>query len=45
VDGPEFDGHEVDYAELSDRLTAYRAQEKVALERMEHQCKLAEMTK
>ncbi len=41
VDGPEFDGHEVDYAELADRLTAYRAQERLALERMEHECKLA----
>ncbi len=40
VDGPEFDGHQVDYAELADRLTAYRPQEKVALERMEHECKL-----
>ncbi len=40
VDGPEFDGHQVDYDELSDRLTAYRPQEKIALERMEHECKL-----
>ncbi len=40
VDGPEFDGHQVDYAELSDRLTAYRAQEKTALERMEHECRI-----
>jgi ferredoxin/flavodoxin---NADP+ reductase len=40
VDGPEFDGHQVDYAELSDRLTAYRTQEKTALERAEHACKL-----
>jgi len=40
VDGPEFDGHQVDYAELADRLTAYRPHEKVALERMEHECKL-----
>jgi len=45
VDGPEFDGHAVDYAELSDRLTAYRAQEKTALERMEHECKLGGVTK
>jgi len=44
VDGPEFDGHAVDYAELSDRLTAYRAQEKTALERMEHECKLGGVT-
>jgi NAD(P)H-flavin reductase len=40
VDGPEFDGHQVDYAELADRLTAYRPHEKVAVERMEHECKL-----
>ncbi|MEW6200003.1 MAG: sulfide/dihydroorotate dehydrogenase-like FAD/NAD-binding protein [Planctomycetota bacterium] len=40
VDGPEFDGHEVDYAELADRLTAYRPQERQALERWEHECKL-----
>jgi ferredoxin/flavodoxin---NADP+ reductase len=33
VDGPEFDAHAVDFKELSDRLTAYRDQEKVALER------------
>lgn len=42
VDGPEFDGHEVDYAELADRLTVYRPQERQALERWEHECKLAE---
>jgi len=40
VDGPEFDGHQVDYAELADRLTAYRAQEQAALERMEHECRV-----
>jgi ferredoxin--NADP+ reductase len=33
VDGPEFDGHAVDFAELSDRLTTYRDFEKHALER------------
>ena len=27
VDGPEFDGHEVDFASLSDRLTMYREHE------------------
>lgn len=36
VDGPEFDAHAVDFKELSDRLTAYRAMEKDALER--HVC-------
>jgi ferredoxin/flavodoxin---NADP+ reductase len=28
VDGPEFDGHKVDYDELSDRLSTYRPQER-----------------
>ena len=33
VDGPEFDGHEVDFSELSDRLTTYRPFEQAAMER------------
>jgi ferredoxin--NADP+ reductase len=33
VDGPEFDAHAVDFKELSDRLSAYREQEKLAIER------------
>jgi ferredoxin--NADP+ reductase len=45
VDGPEFDGHQVDYAELADRLTAYRPQERIALERMERECKLTQASK
>ncbi|MDD4701598.1 MAG: sulfide/dihydroorotate dehydrogenase-like FAD/NAD-binding protein [Desulfovibrio sp.] len=32
VDGPEFDGHEVDFAELRRRLAAYREQEKVSID-------------
>jgi NAD(P)H-flavin reductase len=39
VDGPEFDGHQVDFDELWDRLSAYRKQEKASLDRM-HACKL-----
>lgn len=35
VDGPEFDAHQVDFAELADRLTAYREQEHCSLERLE----------
>jgi len=35
VDGPEFDGHAVDFAELSDRLATYRPFEQQALERRE----------
>lgn len=37
VDGPEFDAHKVDFRELSDRLTAYKEQEKRSSER--HQCR------
>lgn len=33
VDGPEFDGHEVDFALLADRLATYRTFEKEAVER------------
>ncbi len=38
VDGPEFDGHQVDFDELMKRLTAYVPQEKQAMEHFEHQC-------
>ena len=34
VDGPEFDGHEVDYDELVKRQRAYFAEEKVSMERL-----------
>jgi ferredoxin/flavodoxin---NADP+ reductase len=34
VDGPEFDGHGVDFDELADRLGAYREQERAALSRV-----------
>ncbi len=44
VDGPEFDGHLVDFDELTDRLTAYQKHEKQAMDSCEqptnHQCKL-----
>ncbi|MCI0582420.1 MAG: sulfide/dihydroorotate dehydrogenase-like FAD/NAD-binding protein [Chloroflexi bacterium] len=33
VDGPEFDGHNVDFRELSDRLATYRPFEQLAMER------------
>jgi ferredoxin--NADP+ reductase len=32
VDGPEFDGHQVDFGELAARLKAYRDQEASALQ-------------
>ena len=42
VDGPEFDGHAVDYDELMDRLTTYKKYEQQSLDQFEekHQCKL-----
>ncbi len=36
VDGPEFDGHEVDFKELVMRNRAYLKEEKVAMDRYEH---------
>lgn len=38
VDGPEFDGHQVDFDGLMKRLKAYQEEEKKSLER--HRCKL-----
>lgn len=44
VDGPEFDAHQVDFAELADRLTAYRDFERESWAKLgqdqDHQCKL-----
>lgn len=33
VDGPEFDGHQVDFAEMARRAVIYKAQEQLALEK------------
>ena len=33
VDGPEFDGHEVDFGDLMNRLTMFKKEEQVALDR------------
>ena len=40
VDGPEFDGHKVDWGSLLSRLQFYREEERMAMERWEHKCKL-----
>ena len=41
VDGPEFDGHLVDFDELADRLATYRQAEAKAVQQYEnHQCRL-----
>lgn len=37
VDGPEFNAHAVDFDELSDRLTTYRDQERIAWDRLREQ--------
>jgi ferredoxin--NADP+ reductase len=49
VDGPEFDAHDVDFDELTDRLTAYRDQEKRSWDQLradpEHVCRLEDAEK
>ena len=35
VDGPEFDGHQVDWAELAARLSLFKSEEKIALEKFQ----------
>lgn len=44
VDGPEFDGHQVDFDGLMQRLATYRDQEQQALETFLHECKLRTAT-
>jgi ferredoxin--NADP+ reductase len=38
VDGPDFDGHEVDFDEMTKRLKMYAKYEKIAYERFLHEC-------
>jgi len=40
VDGPDFDGHEVDFDDLMARLARYKPEEKKALERWQEACRL-----
>src|SRR5512143_400465 len=40
VDGPDFDGHLVDFDDLMARLTRYRTAEKEAMERWTQSCKM-----
>lgn len=42
VDGPDFDGHQVDFNELMRRLSMYKDREKVSIER--HHCRLEGQT-
>jgi ferredoxin--NADP+ reductase len=40
VDGPEFDGHQVDWEQFSKRLTAYTEHEKQSMQEFDHKCKV-----
>ncbi len=40
VDGPDFDGHQVDFAELLRRQARFRPQEQTSLQQFEEACKL-----
>lgn len=40
VDGPEFDGHKVDWDNLLSRLSFYKDEEKRAVEHYEHKCRI-----
>jgi hypothetical protein len=40
VDGPDFDGHKVDFADLMTRLRRYAEQEKAALNRWSENCRM-----
>lgn len=44
VDGPEFDGHLVDWTNLLSRSQFYRPEEKLAVEHWKHQCALEQVT-
>ena len=40
VDGPDFDGHQVDFDDLMTRLRRYKEEERVALEGWEDSCRM-----
>ncbi|SNR89109.1 sulfide dehydrogenase (flavoprotein) subunit SudB [Humidesulfovibrio mexicanus] len=42
VDGPEFDGHQVDFGELRLRLSQFREQEQESMRLFQHKCQCAE---
>jgi NAD(P)H-flavin reductase len=43
VDGPDFDGHDVDFDDLMNRLRRFKAEEKLALERWTEKCRRPEL--
>jgi len=44
VDGPDFDGHSVDFDDLMTRLRRFKKEEQAALERWSEQCRMTEKT-
>jgi ferredoxin--NADP+ reductase len=44
VDGPEFDGHRVDWENMLARLQFYKEEEQVAVEKWEHECQLEKVS-
>ena len=42
VDGPEFDAHQINWEEFTNRLNAYRPQEILSSERFDHECKIGQ---
>src|SRR5512147_3212446 len=44
VDGPDFDGHKVDFGDLMMRLKRYAEEEKVALDRWSENCRMMQRT-
>ncbi len=44
VDGPDFDGHKVDFKDLMMRLKRYAEEEKAALDRWSENCRMMKQT-
>jgi hypothetical protein len=43
VDGPDFDGHQVDFDDLMSRLRRFNHEEQVAVERWSESCRMKQM--
>jgi hypothetical protein len=44
VDGPDFDGHQVDFDDLMNRLKRYAEEESLAMERWSESCRQSRLT-
>ena len=43
VDGPDFDGHKVDFGDLMQRLRRYAVEERAAAQRWSEDCRMKDM--